>query len=365
MRKVLVTIGMFRWLVASALLLACEPIVNTFNELEEAVYYYAADIPTTLPITPDTLMVMTWNIKFGGGDIDFWFDCYGDRVLMTEEEVLANLDSLVEKIRQVDPDIILLQEVDVEAKRVAYVDQMQYLLDHTDLNYGVYVSEWDTQFIASDGIGRMDGEGNGILSRWPFIEAKRIPLPLRTDQDALTRYFYIRRGLLTARVELPGYDNFHVLTIHAAAFSQDGTKKKHIDLFNEELDKIDATGGLFVAGGDLNTIPPGSQKLHDFKDAICEEEEFRGDDYQEETDWLTGLCQSYHPAISLPDYQADNALYFSHSTDPKNGFTRKLDYLFTNSVWVTGSGYTHQEIVSAERALSDHAPVSAQLVLLP
>lgn len=257
MRKVLVTIGTFRWLVAGALLLACEPIVNTFNEVEEAVYYQAAGIIPP-PETADTLMVMTWNIKFGGGDIDFFFDCYGDRVLMTEEEVLTNLDSLVEKIRQVDPDIILLQEVDVEAKRVAYVDQMQYLLDNTDLNYGVYVSEWDTQFIASDGIGRMDGEGNGILSRWPFIEAKRISLPLRTDQDALTQYFYIRRGLLTARVELPGYDNFHVLTIHAAAFSQDGTKKDHIDIFNEELDKIDATGGLFVAGGDLNTIPPGS-----------------------------------------------------------------------------------------------------------
>jgi len=362
MRKVLVTIGMFRWLVASTLLLACEPIVNTFNEVEEAVYYQAAEIITS-PETADTLMVMNWNIKFGGGDLNFWFDCYGDRVLMTEEEVLTNLDSLVEKIRQVDPDIILLQEVDVEAKRVAYVDQMQYLLDHTDLNYGVYISEWDTQFIASDGIGRMDGEGNGILSRWPFIEAKRIALPLRTDQDALTQYFYIRRGLLTAMVELPGYDNFHVLTIHAAAFSQDGTKKKHIDIFNEELDKIDATGGLFVAGGDLNTIPPGSQKLHDFKDSICEEEEFRGDDYQEETEWLTGLYESYHPAISLSDYQADNALYFSHSTNPRNGFTRKLDYLFTNSAWVTGSGYTHQEIVSVERALSDHAPVSAQLVL--
>ena len=124
----------YRTFVSAALLAiagwGCEPIVTTFDDIEEAEYYQAANIITP-PGAVDTLLVMTWNIKYGGGDIDFWWACYDDRVLMTEEEVLSNLDRLADYINQVDADILLLQEVDVDSKRAAYVDQMQYLLDHT------------------------------------------------------------------------------------------------------------------------------------------------------------------------------------------------------------------------------------------
>ena len=69
--------------------------------------------PGATPAPPqDTLTIMTWNIKFGGGRIDFFFDCYGDRVVMTEQEVIQNLAGLLRKIRQVKPDILLIQELD-------------------------------------------------------------------------------------------------------------------------------------------------------------------------------------------------------------------------------------------------------------
>ena len=39
-------------------------------------------------------------------------------------------------------------------------------------------------------------------------------------------------------------------------------------------------------------------------------------------------------------------------------YDRKLDYLFTNGSWVSGSGFTHQEVWG----LSDHMPVSASFL---
>ncbi len=356
-------------LVALFLLqLGCQPLITTFDDVEAAVDYRAASIGD-VPGTADTLLVMTWNIKYGGGDIDFWFDCWDDRVSMTEDEVLDNMERIVAKIIQVDPDILLLQEVDVDSKRSAYLDELQYILDHTDLNYGVFASMWQVQFIPSNGLGRMN-TGNAILSRWPLSNAERIKLALRTDQDALTRSFYVRRNVLKAQVELPGYDPFFAVNVHAAAFSHDSTKQKHIDRFKEELDKIADDGSLFVAGGDLNEIPPNSDKTSDFVDSICEEEDFQADDYSGETDWLTAFYASpekrgYAPAVSLADYQGDNSAYFTHSTNPRAGFKRKLDYLFTNHLggWLAGSGTTHQDISSGGQALSDHAPVSVRLVL--
>ena len=344
--------------------MACEPFVTTFEEVEEAEYYQAATL-TNPPAAVDTLLIMTWNIKYAGGDIDFWWACYDDRVLMTEKETLDNLELLVEKINAAQPDILLLQEVDVDSKRTAYIDQMQYLLDHTDMNYGVYASMWRTQFVPSDGLGRTD-MGPAILSRWPLEDAERIGLALRTDQDALTRYFFLRRCIVKAAVAIPGRDPVQVVNVHTAAFPMDDTKLKHIDRFKEELDAIEASGELFVAGGDLNSLPPGSIKVKDFPDDKCRTGDFEGGDYTREAAWLDNLYATYTPAIPLSDFQnaIDQSPFFSFGDKPDSlGLTRKLDYLFTNGTWVPGSAITHQDVIGPGFALSDHVPLSAKLVL--
>jgi len=343
-----------------------DPFRTTFDDTEDAVMYEAAEKTSALA-SIDTLTIMAWNIKFAGGRIDFFFDCYGDRTLMTKDEVTDNLDGLVRKINQVNPDILLLEEADIESKRCAYVDNIQYILDHTKLNYGAYASQWKADYVPSDGIGRINS-GNVILSKWKLSDAERIALPLQSEQDALTRYFYLRRNILTARAAVPGQANFRVICIHADAYSQDGTKKKHIDRFKAEIDRFDAAGALVVAGGDLNSLPPGSTMLKDFPDSKCVSEDFQADDFSEETEWLVPLYTAYAEAIPLAVYQADQASYFSHTTDKDGFWNRRLDYIFTNndSGFVTGAGMVHQDIGHGgmeTMPLSDHAPITVRIVL--
>jgi endonuclease/exonuclease/phosphatase family metal-dependent hydrolase len=345
-------------------LAACDPFHTQFDPLEPAETYRASRLePTPEPV--ESLLMMTYNIKFGGGRIDFFFDCFGDRVLMSRGEVLSNLEKLAEKIRQVDPDLLLLQEVDTNSKRSAFVDQVQWLLDHTALNYGAYAATWRADYVPSDGLGPMDS-GNAILSRWPLLGAERIALPLIEEQDWLTRYFYIQSNILTARVGLLDQDSFYAVVTHADAYSKDGTKEKHIDRFKEEFDALASGDALVMGGGDLNTLPPSSDKLSGFPDSVCDQEEYLADDYSAETEWLVPLYESYQPAIELDRYQQDNARYFTHTVDKNDFWNRKLDYLFTNGRWAEGSGLVHQDASSGGMAtmpLSDHAPVTAVLEL--
>ena len=344
-------------------LASCDIMHTGFDDYENARSYSASNL-TAAPDEVDTLLVMTWNIKYGGGRLKFFWECNGDRYLMTKGEVLSNMAPIAAKISEVDPDIILLQEVDVCSKRSAYVDQMQYLLDNTDLNYGTYASQWKADYVPSDGIGRIDS-GNAILSRWPIREATRIALPLIGDQPSHERYFYLKRNILRARIDLPGVENLYAVNVHTAAFAEDDTKKKHIDRFREELDLIDASSGLFIAGGDLNEIPPGSPVRSGFPDDQCTDSRFKGDDYTGEDDWLDGLYNAYSSAIPILEFQADPDDYFSYTGDGNGFWNRKLDYLFTNGNFITGSGMVHQDerTGSATMPLSDHAPVVARLEL--
>lgn len=336
----------------------CDPFGTKFSDVEDAVYYEAHRLRPTR--APDVLRVMTYNVKFGGGRIDFFFDCHGDRVLMDRAEVIQNLEGLVELISAVDPDVLFLQEADVLSKRSAYVDQVQWILDHTDLNYGVYASQWKADYVPSDGIGAVDS-GNAILSKYKLNAATRIALTLREDQGGLERYFYLKRNVLEADLELSS--QLRLVATHAAAYSQDGTKKEHIDSFK---DRLDAAPGLVIGGGDLNTLPPGTEKQRGFDDSVCTDEDFQADDYTQETEFLTDLYQRYDSAIPLDEYEANNSAHFSHTTDGHGYWNRKLDYLFTNLEVVAGSGVTYQDGESAgidTMPLSDHAAVSFEVRL--
>jgi endonuclease/exonuclease/phosphatase family metal-dependent hydrolase len=346
---------------------SCEPLATDFPDVEGAHYYYAS---TNHPV-PDTfsvIRVMTWNIRFGAGRIPWFGDACGDRVILTEDEVYGSLQAIADKINEVKPDVLLLQEVDLNSKRSRYIDELQWIIDHTYFNFAVYGSQWKAQFIPSDGLGRMD-EANAILSRWKISDAERIQLAIRTDQDKLTRYFYERCCIVTGRIEIPHVNNLYALNIHTSAFATDDTKEKHIIRFKDELDKINGNGSWFVAGGDMNTLPPGSDSTDYCLEDMCPGESYHhpyddpyhkdGSNYTPEKHWLDPLYTSYQCAVPTETYKKNQSLYFSHTTRGTHFWDRTLDYLFTNYHWVENSVVTHQDATKQ----SDHAPVSVFFVL--
>jgi len=360
------------WLVI-IVIFSCRPLVTTFEDIQDAMYY--EDSSQEAAEFNDTLKVMTWNIRFGAGRIPFFGDSCGDRVLMTESETLGYLDSIIVYINLTQPDVLLLQEVDISSKRSAYINQLQYILNHTHLKYAAYASMWDVEIVASDGLGKVDA-GNAILSRWKLTDAERIKLPLRTDQDDLTQHFYLRRNILKAIINIPELDTtLYAINIHATAFATDDTKQKHIARYKEILDELHDQNAIFVTGGDLNSVPPGADSTDFCMEDMCSDESFHTDadggphregsyfnNFPDEPN-LVEPFYIYHPAINLVDTRdSTNYTHSPWNTNAINtGFSnvdywdRKLDYLFTNFEDGFINGTTHQDAHS----LSDHAPVSA------
>ncbi|PKQ62553.1 endonuclease [Labilibaculum filiforme] len=331
----------------SLLLVACDPFateigteVSLYESIEKQEFAF-----------PDTLKVMTWNIKFGGGRIDFFFDGHGNRVIMEKSEVIDNMALLSEKIREVNPDILFIQEADVNAKRSAFVDQVQYLLDNTNFNYAAYASQWKARYIPSDGIGKMDS-GNAILSKWKFTDAKRIALPLIQSQNFIVRYFYLKRNILEINLE-SNQKSIKLLTTHLSAYANDDTKKKQLEILKTYVDSLNQKGQEFILGGDFNSLPPFSNQTSNFDDSVCTDEDFQADNYSSETEWLMPFYENYKAAIPLQEFKADNSKHFTHTTDKNGYWNRKVDYLFTNNHFVKNSGNTLQQWMQ----VSDHAPV--------
>lgn len=349
-------------------LLSCDATLfrTSFEPVEDAILYEATEM-TPAATRVEELLVINHNIKYGGGRLLFFWECGGDRYNMTEEEVTSHLDAVIEFINATDPDILMLQEIDRLSLRSSYIDQVQYILDRTSLNYGAYASQHKADYLPSDGMGKLDF-GNATLSRWPIETAERHALPLVGSYPGYYRYFYLKRHILDTEVAVPGVEDFHVVNTHLEAFSDDGTKRDQIDQFHQHLTGLTEEGAVWVGGGDLNSLPAGSETLKGFADECTSESRFEGDNYEGEEDWLDTLFTDFESLMPLEEYELDNGVWHSYTGDASVGWTRTLDYLFSSEPWKTGEGYVMQSEAQGgyeTLSLSDHAPVRGVLEVNP
>lgn len=338
-------------------------------------------VAPTPPPGPLRLKVMTWNVKYGAGRIDFWFDLWGDRVEMTLDEVNFNMGRIYDLINEVQPDVLVANEIEINSKRSAYVDMVKGVLDHTDLRWAGYVPLWQDRYVASEGVGRVDC-GNAVFSRYPIVKHQRIAQVDRTDQSAIVSTFYWHRAIAYSVLEV-GSRQVAVYGIHTEAYDTDKTNAKQQ---KQIYDLARAETLPFLLAGDFNALPPGSVKVSSFND---EAPEAKGTDYEQppyNPEDLRPFFTDFQDAIGLDRYgatEAEQSRWYTHSVigpgtvganNEPGHWTRRLDYLFVRKAdkWLdadvlqtkgrgTGPGTTvtasGQGLAGDPLYLSDHCPV--------
>lgn len=358
---------------------ACELPATSWGDREPVPVRERSEL-VPAPAAPNRLHTVAWNIKYGAGRIDFWFDYWGDRVQMTREEVEGNMANIYTLLREVDPDVFITSEIEVSSRRSAYYDMVEGILEHTDLNYAAFFPNWQSRYVPSEGVGRVE-MGNAIFSKYPIVEAERIAHSDRTDLPVHEDYFYLHRNVGRAVLDVGGGRRVAVLAVHTEAYETDGTRSRQI---GEVRQLMEVETLPFLVGGDFNAIPPTAARTEGFPD---EHLSAVGTEFENPPYVLTDMqpfFDAYVPAITLERIGATEASqrrYFTHSvigpdtigTDGQPGFwNRTLDYLFVKAPARFDPSTTDvlqrmgdSGIQSDPIYLSDHAPVVGTWELSP
>lgn len=365
--------------VISLALGACEPMADDMDFDRQVVpIFERSSLVAPTNAAPSELRVMAWNIKYGAGRIDFWFDYWGDRTQMTVGEVELNMSNIYALLNEYNPDILMTEEIEVGSKRSAYYDMVQGILENTRLNYAAYFQTWNSRYVPSEGVGRID-LGNAIHSRYPITFAERIRQVDRTDQDAVTSTFYLKRMIGRAQIDVGDNREIAAYVVHTEAYDNDGTKGKQIQQIYDEVKK---EGRPFILGGDFNELPPTAIKLQGFPDEVATA---AGTDF-EQPPYTPQIMQKFYddfvPWVTLDRYgdtEDEQKPFFTHTVagpahkdeagNPQF-WNRTLDYLFVSKTeaWRDGTTDVLQTdgrlgIKSNPLWLSDHAPVVGTWIL--
>lgn len=242
------------------------------------------------------LKIATYNIHKG-------FSLFNRRVVLHE---------LRERLRELDADVVFLQEVQGE--------HAHHAIRHA--NYPVepqheFIAEavWSHHAYGKNSIYEAGHHGNAILSRFPIVHAHNLDVSAHRFES---------RGLLHVEILMPRGDTIHCLCTHFGLFAQGRRQQTHC-LIDYVQKHIPADAPLLIAG-DFN-------------------------------DWQNRLGGVLARELAVQD------VFQQHQGHPARSFPATLPILRLDRIYARGFAVQHCQVHHGEvwRHISDHAALSAQL----
>lgn len=313
--------------------------------------------PTLVP--GQALKVMTWNIQYlAGKRYVFWYDMAdgsGPDERPTPEDIAYNLDEVARVLRDEQPDIVLLQEVDDGAKNTDYVNQLALLQERvTDLYpCSTEAFYWKSDFVPDSHIYGSVGTKMATLSRFQIDKAERLQLP-SPDGNVIGRQFEPKRALLVSYLPMNNGKHLAVVNTHLGDFKPgDDTVQRQVAATTQLLNAFEQAGTPWISGGDFNLLPQGQyQRLS----------AAQRDHYAPDSELHT-LWDQYPMIPSNEDVNGDEPRkwYTRFPNDPRvSGPDRTQDYLFYSPTLKRIDAQVRQ---ADTLLISDHLPVIARFLL--
>ena len=220
-------------------------VLNSEIPLEN-VEYFAKFMKTNPPRADNTLKIVSWNIGYASGMAN------NQGTVLSGVELNHNLQTLVAEIKKLDPDILFLQEVDLQAKRSHNINQFDFLAKNLQMPYGAYHVLWNKKYVPYPywPIAKHFGavvSGQAVLTRLPILSQDVVTFK-KPPNAFWYNWFYLDRILQRLRVKWLGQEltlwNVHHEAFHAM------TRFKQTQLLG--MDVLQNVNEFKIVAGDFN-----------------------------------------------------------------------------------------------------------------
>ena len=204
----------------------------------------------------DEIRLVTWNIGYGALDenADFFMDGGKSVDTADEEGVRNNMAEIVKGIQSLRPDVLLLQEVDLNSRRSHHIDETKIITDTFPDYASTFVYNYKAAFVPFPWppIGKV-GSGLLTVSGYPIKSASRIQLPCPFKWPIRTAN--LKRCVTVHRMELGWTDKeFVVMNLHLEAYDDGAGRRAQTEMLEALIQEEVEKGNYVVAGGDFNQV---------------------------------------------------------------------------------------------------------------
>ena len=208
----------------------------------------------------ERLTVVSWNVGYGalGDNADFFMDGGSSVYTADEDRVRQNLAGIRDALKNLSPDLIMLQEVDINSDRSRGIDEREILHEAIPDGTDAFAYNFKAVYVPYPlpPIGHVES-GLYTLSGADIRNAERISLPCPFSWPIRT--VNLKRCLLVSRIPLQGSDHELVLiNLHLEAYDDGEGKAAQTKQLQEFMLDEYLKGNYVIAGGDFNQRFPNN-----------------------------------------------------------------------------------------------------------
>ena len=198
--------------------------------------------------------IVTYNVGFGAYTpaYSFFMDGGKSSWAKSKDSVIETIGGCVKTLQDLDPDISLIEEIDVNATRSYHVPELDYFA--RDLSYENYVFavNYDSAFLFYP-LTQPHGKtlaGIGTFSKFPITSAVRRSFPI---SESFSKILDLDRCYSVARIPVENGRELVIYAVHMSAYGntdevREGQKVMLLQDMKEEVDM----GNYVICGGDFN-----------------------------------------------------------------------------------------------------------------
>ena len=300
--------------------------------------------------------ITTYNIGFGAYTRDFTFFMDGGKEsrAASKESVETHVNSALQRIKSLDPDFALFQEVDTDSTRSHHVNQKEMARNVFDEYASVFAVNYHSAYLMYP-LTEPHGKSNsGILSfsKTGISSALRRSLPVA---DNVKKLLDLDRCYSVSRMPMQNGKEFILYNVHTSAYGgSDEIRAAQMTMLFSDMQAEYNSGNYCVAGGDFN---------HDFTGTSVRD--INGEEGETAFEWAQPFPADLLPenVLRATDYTNKQILPTCRNCDvpyEEGNYTVIVDgFLCTSNVRVD-----YLENVQTGFEDSDHNPVIMKFTFL-
>ena len=297
------------------------------------------------------LSVLTYNIGFGAysADYSFFMDGGEHSRALSKDSVINNINGVLRVIKDRNPDLVLLQEVDTDGTRSYHINQKNLISEDFKSFDSVFAENYDSPYFLYPLYEPIGANKSGLLTFSAFnIESGiRRSLPV---ENSINKYFDLDRAYSVSVIKTDNGRELVLYNVHLSAYTSDGKiAEDQLKILSEDMLGQYQKGNYIIAAGDFNKDMLGdSSKYFERPDG--------------EYNWAAPFNNALLPR-EITSYSGSNAPTCRNADSAFKGdgtdFVLSVDgVLVSDNIEVLSC-----ETVDTSFAYSDHNPVYLKFVL--
>lgn len=206
-----------------------------------------------LPVGEE-LRLLSYNVGFFAYSADYSFFMDGGREsrARSPEAVAFNGQGALETVLDQSPDLVLLQELDVDATRSWHIDETK-MAEEALSDFGwVFAQNYDSPYLFWPLTQPHGASRSGLmtLSHFRMDSALRRKLPV---EDGFSKFLDLDRCYSVARLPVCDGRELCLYNVHLSAYTTDGSiATEQLRLLLSDMEGEYAAGNYVLCGGDFN-----------------------------------------------------------------------------------------------------------------